>query len=269
MTLEEKTQEVERERNMIYPLWNFPDNRKELRLIGERAMNLLYEGEEALRPDVSNIGFWEVIPIVTLEVLSSTVDYLVSHRSVDVSEVYLTFGKLFEIGIEYMVIRSAENANTFNPKIKVLDELRYDMKDVPYDDLIPVDIGQTLRDEKSEFLPIQFFEERETLYEIVKDLISYPNGKTGKLASEHGIVLYDWTLLYSIVVAFFRAAKEFLLEHKDDGGFGVELKLGRIIDFGISKNGDDGDDDYDIYVTPGQDFKVSQKHNAEGDRGVR
>lgn len=269
MTLEDKMKEVERETNMKYPLWDFPDNRKELRLIGERAMQILYEGEDALRPDITNIGIWEVIPIVTLEVLQATVNYLVSHRSVDVSEVYLTFGKLFEIGIEYMVIRTAENSNTFNPKIKVLDELRYEMKDVPYDDVVPVDIGNTLREEKAEYLPVQFFEERETLYEIVKDLISYPNGREGSLAVNHGIVLYDWTLLYSIVVAFFRAAKEFLLAHKDDGGFGVELKLGRIIDFGISKNGDDGDDDYDIFVSPGKDFKVIQKSNIEGDKGVK
>ena len=268
MTLEEKKLAVEKERRVQHPLWNYPDNRKELRTIGERAMDLLYRGDNPLRPDVVNMGVWEAIPIITLNVLQSAVNYLVAHRSTDVSEVYLTFGKLFQIGIEYMVVQSAENANTFNPKIKVLDELRYDMKDVPYDDDIPVDIGQTLRDEKSEYLPVQFFEERETMYEIVKDLISYPNGRTGTLASDYGIVTYDWTLLYSIVVVFFRAAKEFLIEHKDDDGFGIELKLGRIIDFGISKNGDDEDDDYDLYVSPGQDFKVSQKHNGEGDKGV-
>ena len=35
------------------------DNRKELRTIGERAMDLLYRGDNPLRPDVVNMGVWE------------------------------------------------------------------------------------------------------------------------------------------------------------------------------------------------------------------
>ncbi|MCM1219127.1 MAG: hypothetical protein NC548_31990 [Lachnospiraceae bacterium] len=268
-TLQQKTQEVERERERRYPLWDYPDNRAEIRKISERAMELLYTGKDPLRPDVENIGFWDVIPAVTVEVLQSLVNYLIAHKSVDVSEVSFKFGKLFEIGIQYMVIREAENANTFNPKIKVLDELRFDMADIPYDDAVPADIGETLREEKSEYLPIQFFEERETLYEIVKGLISHPNGQDGQLMMKYGITLLDWTLLYSIVVAFFRAGKEFLIEHKDDEGVGVVLKIGRLIDFGISKNGPDDDPDYDIFVEAGQVFKVDQKDNEGGDRGVR
>lgn len=268
-TLEKKTAEAEKQRAVRYPLWDLPNNRKELREISERAAKILTEGENALRPEIEPVSMWEIFPRVTMEVLQAVVNYLVAHRSVDVSEVYLTFGKLFEIGIEFMVMQASENPNSFNPKIVVLDELKYEMKDVPYDDLVSVEDGQVLRDENSEGLPIQFFNERQTLYEIVKGLISYPNGREGLLMTKYGIAIFDWTLLYSIVVAFFRSMKEYLLDHKDDQEVGLEFDLGRIIKFGISRNGDDDDDDYDIFIIPGQEFKVAQKHNAEGDKGVK
>lgn len=268
-TLEEKTAEAERERAVRYPLWDLPNNRKELREISEQAMKLLTEGDHALRPDMLPISMWEVVPRITMEVLQAIVNYLVAHRSVDVSEVYLTFGKLFDIGIEFIVMNNSENPTSFNPKIHVLSELSYEMKDVPYDDLVSVEDGQILREENSEWLPIQFFEERETLYEIVKGLISFPNGRDGVLATKYGITLFDWTILYSVTLAFFRAMKQYLIDHKDDQEVGLEFDLGRIIKFGIAKNGDDDDDDYDIFIIPGQEFKVAQKHNAEGDKGLR
>ena len=269
-TLEEKKAEMDRLRAQRTPFWDMPESKKELRAISERAMEILYKGDDALRPDIKNPGCWELIPRIVCETFKEAFNYLVQYRSTQNNDVYLKIGNLMEIGIEYMLIPSAEKPASFNPYIRPLDELNYSKRNEPYDDLVPADLGATLRAERSEHLPISFFDSRDVLYEVTKDLISTPNGKSGRLATEFGMVIFDWTLIWSCVLAFFRSMKEYVIKNKDANpeAYGIELKLGRVIEFGISCNGEPEDDDYDIFVSPGQDFKVITKHDTESEKGL-
>lgn len=268
MTLEDKRREVAKIEEMEYPLWDIPTNREEIRQISEYAMDLMFKGEHPLRPDITEFGVWEAVPKITMMTLQEIFSYLSNHRSTDVSEVYVKFGNQFNFGVSFMKVASAENDNTFNPNITLLHEMEYHTPESEYDDLVPADVAKILIDEGAEYLPIQFFDERETLKKMTKNLISALPNHVGKLEEECGIVIFDWTLPLTITMAFFRAAKHYLIEHKNDGPFGIELKLGRVIEFGISMNGEPEDDDYDIFVVPGQSFKVEAKQNEQGENGT-
>ena len=270
-SLEEQRADVERERNSTFPMWDKPDNRKELKEIATRALDIVAGGTDPLRPDIprENAGTPESLLAIVHELIEEMMNYLISHRSAKVREVSIKVGNLFEMGIEYMVFKDAEKQATFNPVIRVLDELRYDMKDVPYNDVVTAEEGNILRSENAEYLPIQFFEDRKTFKTIGKRLVCTSNDRLdGILARKYAIELWDWTLPYSFMVAFFRATKEYLLKHKDDDWFGITLKVGQLMDIGIAKNGEDDEDDCDIFIQPGQKFKLDQKHDEEADKGI-
>lgn len=245
-TLDEAIKETEIERAQRYPLLDISTNVNELSEIAEEAAKYVVEmNDELAKPEP-----WEFVVQSVMQVLTATFKYLDQRKSTDFSEVYIDLGKLFRVAISYGVTKNADKNATFNPVINVGQEMAYASKDAGYNDLMTADMAKELEDLGLKYLHPMFFDNKEQMKEIFEKAAN-------NLASKYGIKIPESEALSYIFVAFFRKAKEYFINHKDEDE--VEIKLGRLITMGIDK---EADGDYFIYVTPGQEFKMA---NAKGD----
>lgn len=250
--LDKRIEDATVEKALRYPLIGIRDNLTELRLIGESAQDYI----TTLNPDLIRPGRWEVIPQIAMDFLKEVYRYLGERKRTDVSEVYLDLGDIMRVSIEYTATAKADKEGTLNPKIVVGNDML--LETTEYNDDITFEQAEILRADECAGLPAQFFENRK----VIKDIAM---AVKPKLMTQYGIKISDssWTAIPCAFVAFFRCAKKWLTEHKDDGPRGVDINVGNIVSIGIEKEGLEGEEpDYFLFITPGQVFK----HNyAKGD----
>ena len=233
------------------PLWQFGDHRTEAHEIAVMAAEMLDE-------DVTDLKFKpfaDAIPCMTVVFLTELLNRLNRIKIETKAPVEFKFGKLMTLEIQYFEVKEAEKMGSLNPAIYVGPELDYDKADLPYDNTITADMARELAKIGGPHLPAQCYEDREfyqKICEAIKD----------ELDKRYDIKYADWSVVVLATVYFFRAAKKFLIEHKDSGDIGVNLDLANIMTIGIVKEGPDDDVSYMIYLEPGQIFK---KDNAKGD----
>ena len=244
--LDKKIEDATIEKAMRYPLMRIKDNLTEIRKISEMAQDYIVK----MNPEIYRPGRWEAIPQITIDFLTEVFKYLGDRKRTDVAEVYLNIGDIMRVSIEYTATEGADKEGTLNPKISIGPDM--DINTREYDDSLTIDQAEILKADECENLPVQFFEDRKVIKEISMSL-------KPKLYTNYGIKISDrsWTVIPSSVVAFFRCAKAWLLEHKDDGPCGVEINLGNTVYIGVQKEGlEDEDPEYFVYITPGQVFKL-------------
>jgi hypothetical protein len=252
--LEEQIKQSAIERERKYPLLDISDNRKEIREIAQLTQDYMVE----LNPDVKRIKIWEAIPRIVIEFIHASFTKLSKTDAMKNGESSLVLGDIMEIGIQYMATSDGDKAGNLTPIIRCRSEFKYENASLPYRDEVPVDIARTMEEEKCPGLPIQFYDDRETIKDISQIAI--------KELDNYGIILMDeWWIIPLVFVAFFRKTKDWLLKHKDDGEIGVEINFADLIKIAITKEGgmEEGDPVDDILsITPNQIFK---KDNAKGD----
>jgi hypothetical protein len=252
--LEEQIKQSAIERERKYPLLDISDNRKEIREIAQLTQDYMVE----LNPDVKRIKIWEAIPRIVIEFIHASFTKLSKTDAMKNGESSLVLGDIMEIGIQYMATSDGDKAGNLTPIIRCRSEFKYENASLPYRDEVPVDIARTMEEEKCPGLPIQFYDDRETIKDISQIAI--------KELDNYGIILMDeWWIIPLVFVAFFRKTKDWLLKHKDDGEIGVEINFADLIKIAITKEGgmEEGDPvDYILSITPNQIFK---KDNAKGD----
>lgn len=249
-TLDEKIEKASVEKALRYPMMRIKDNLKEIREIGEMAQDYIVK----LDPEMLRPGRWEPIPQITIDFLTAVFRYLGDRKTTEVSEIYLNVGNIMKVAIEYATTKGADKEGTLNPKITAGSDMDFNVRE--YDDAMTIDQSEILKADGCEHLPVQFFEDRAIIKEICLEL-------RPKLYQKYGIRISEtsWGIIPVSVVAFFRCAKTWLIDHKDDGPCGVEINLGNTCHIGVSKEGDENDIDYFIYITPGQNFKLDHAKN--------
>ena len=248
-TLDEAIKEANVDRAQRFPLLDITENIKELREISQMAQPYVKE----LNPELCVPEPWEFVAQATMQVIIATVDYLNKRKSTEFREIYIPLGTLMTISIEYGETKTGDKKGTFNPCIRIGKDMAYEFREESYNDAMSADMANDLKDIGMEYLHPMFYEAREQLKEIF-------DKAAANLAAKYGIKVPDTEALSYIVVAFFRKAKEYFLAHKDDdGGYGIDVNLGRLITMGIEKK---ADGDYFIYIAPGQEFKMD---HAKGD----
>ena len=252
MTLDEKIAEVQRDEAVRYQVVDIVTNRKEIREISERALEILGE----LRPDVGRMPWDALASIAILFVDMGIREVHRMKKELPVgTDAELPLGRVMTLRIEYTATLNADKVGTLNPAILVGPDFRYDTKDTPYDDAVSVDMQATLNAEGCPKLLPQFFDQRDVIIGDTDHGLGY---KIKEAAFDRlHIVIEDLTLPSTIFVAFFRAAKEYLIQNKDMEEVGININLAEFLDFGISKEGPDDDIEYTIYLTPGQQFKLN------------
>lgn len=244
--LDKKIEDAVAESALRYPLMKVKDNLKEIRIIGEAAQDYIVK----MDPEILRPNRWETIPQITIDFTKAIFQYLGERKRTDVAEVYLNIGNIMRVAIEYAET-GGEKEGTLNPKISIGSDM--DINTTEYDDVLSFEQSEILKADGCEHLPVQFFDDRKVIKEIAMSVKS-------KLATNYGIKITDksWAMIPCAFVAFFRCAKTWLLEHKDDGPCGVKINLGNCVTLGIQKEGlDESDVEYFTYITPGQTFKLS------------
>jgi len=254
-SLEEKIKQQHIEKERKYPLLDISDNRAEIREIAQATQNYLNDNFSELK----KVKLWEAIPRMVIEFVHASFSKISKSDAMKDGESSVVIGDLMELGVQYTATSDADKFGNLTPVIHCRSEFKYENASLPYQDEVPLDIANILEEEKCPALPIQFFEERETIKDISME--------AWKELSNYGILTTpdQWFLLPLVVVHFFRQTKEWLIKHKDDGEIGVEINFADLLKVGISKEGgiEEGDPvDYTLYITPNQIFK---KDNAKGD----
>lgn len=248
-TLDEAIKEANVDRARRFPLLDINTNVEELREIAQRAMPYVRE----MCPDLMEPAPWEFTVRIVMEMLRSTFGYLNKRKSTEFKEVYINMGTLMKVSICYAETPSGDKVGTFNPAVEVGKDLNYDFREEPYNDVMSNDMAQELESAGMKYLHPMFYDVRKEMHEICETTKTNLAARTGAKVSESDSLSY-------VLVAFFRKAKEWLIEHKDDNeGYGTQFALGRLIDMGIEKH---ADGTYFIYVTPSPEFKMD---NAKGD----
>jgi hypothetical protein len=258
--LEEKIKQATVEKHRRYPLLDVTDNRAEIREISQAAQDYMVE----LCPSVKRLRIWEAIPTIVIEFMIAAFGELSKADAMKLGESSVIIGNLFEIKLKGMLTSDGDKMGNISPSITCRSEFKWEDKDLPYIDNIMVDQAEILREEQCEGLPVQFFEDRETIKRICTTA-------AGPLTNDYGITVgeHDWWLISLVVVAFFRKAKEWLINwgesHKNDDTIGVDINLADVISLGINKEGGIDEDDpvtFVLSITPQQIFK---KDHAKGD----
>lgn len=259
--LEEKIKQADIERKRRYPMLDISDNRAEIRKIAQDTQDYLTE----LNSQLMRIKIWEVIPRVIIEFILSCFEQLKSTDVTKTGTVSVVLGDIVELGLDFTRTSDADKFGNITPYCECRSEWKYENSALPYRDEVPLDEAHIMEDEKCSGLPIQFFENREEIKEISIRALKVLYEKYGVKFGVTPDDTKNWWIIPLIFVAFMRKAKDFLIEHKDDGGIGVTINFANYIEFGIRKEGGlDEDDpvDYFLFISPEQIFK---KENAKND----
>ena len=249
MDLSEKIRQSQIDKARKYPLLDISDNRAEIREISQNTQHYLNEKY----PELKQVKLWEAIPRMVIEFLRASLSELDKSDALTKGESAISIGDLFDIVIQYTATPDGDKFGNLTPVIRCKTEFRYEDKDLPYNDVVTIEEAATLREEQAELLPAQFFSNR-----VLIKKISLTAWKS--LADNYGIFTVEaqWWLLPLVVLAFFRMTKEWLIAHKDDGEFGIEINFADLLKISIAKEGgleEDDPVDYILSITPNQVFK--------------
>lgn len=248
-TLDDAIKEANIDRAKRFPLLDINTNIEEIREIAQRAIPYVHE----MCPDLMEPEPWEFTTQIVMQLLRATFGYLNKRKSTEFKEVYLNLGTLMKVSICYGETKTGDKVGTFNPAIEVGRDLDYAFREEPYNDAMSNDMAQELEAAGMKYLHPMFYDVRKEFHEICETT-------KANIQANYQIKVTESDSLSYVLVAFFRKAKEWLIEHKDDNdGYGAEFSLGRLIDMGIEKHADES---YFIYLTPSPEFKMD---NAKGD----
>lgn len=227
------------------PLWDIVDCRVEIEEISQKAAKMM----EADFEDLHNIShYWIGIPRATVDLLQELFIHLGRIKEEKKAPVSFSFGNLMNVSIEFLNTADADKNGTINPVITVGSELEYENAGVKHSDLLTAEQSIELEKMHIKYLLPQFYEDRE-----IWEKICVPLRKM--LDEKYDIVMTDWSMILVCTVYFFRAALQWLVEHKDDSDVGVAITIAELIEFGIRKDGPEDDVDYYTYITPARFFK--------------
>ena len=226
------------------PLWAFGNNRIEIRNIAEMAGESL----ETVLPEIDFRTHCVAIPCTVLCFMNELLNRLNTIKIETKKPVPFQFGNLMTLEIEQLEIADAEKSGSLNPAIYPGEELDYDKRDIVPSDAVSSDMAKELAKIGGPDLPAQFYGDREFYKKISETCMQ-------ELDKEYGVVFFNWSIIPLITLHFFRAAKRFLIENKDNEETGIAIDFANILTIGISKEGPDDDVSYAIYLEPGQIFK--------------
>ena len=239
-SLDAKIEQAEMERRKRYPLLDIVNNREEIRTISEDALKYCAE----VYPELAALhdqNLWEIVPRVAIELLKETLDFVASKKSKNSGEVSYDLGDFVKVGIEYGTTDDGEKEGTFNPIISVKSEMEFDNK---------VDINNKVPMSKADF------GDAVTLQDICTNVTNTLLNKFGVKVTHTGAVL-------DLFASFMRMAKQYLIKHRDDTEYGVEINLADVVDISIEKYIGESGDEYCIQISPGQIAKLQFAKNDE------
>lgn len=243
MAIEELNKRIEKEeleRRKRYPLLDIVNNRAEIRTISEDALKYCAEVYPELKA-LHEQNLWEIVPRITIELLKEVFNFVASKKSKESGEVSYDLGDFLKVGIEYGTTDDAEKEGTFNPVISVKSELYYDNT---------VDVNNKLPSEKADF------GDSMTLQEICTKV-------TDTLMTKFGVKVSHYNAVMNLFASFMRMTKQYLIKHRDDTEYGVEINLADVIDMSIEKYIGDSGDEYCIQIAPGQIAKLQFAKNDD------
>ena len=238
--LSDKLEKEELERRKRYPLLDIVNNRAEIRTISEEALDYFIEIYPELKEFKDSIP-WELMTRVTIELLKEVFEFVSSKKNTDSGEISYDLGDFIKVGIEYGKTDNAEKEGTFNPIISVKSEMMYDNK---------TDINNKLPTEKADFGTLV------SLTEICSKVANTLLTKFGSKITHNDMIL-------DIFASFMRKAKQYLIKHRDDTEFGIDINLADVVDISIEKYIGDSGDEYCIQVSPGQIAKLQFAKNDD------
>lgn len=231
------------------PLLNFSANVDELREICLQAAPYVKEmNDELMEPDP-----WELVIQGVIMVLKETFAFLNENKSTEFHEIFINYGSLMKVAVSYAETKTASKVGTFNPCIYVGKDLDYNVRE--YNDLMTADMAKTLKDEGIPYMHPMFFEQREQIKEICSRAAK-------NITADFGIKMFNSESLSYFVVAFFRKAKEWLIEHETGD---PSFYIGRLVKMGIETH---KDGTHFIYVSPAQQFKMEYSKGDGGANGT-
>lgn len=238
MATEEKTN-VEEIKGVIRDKnpWDISDSKAEIQVISESAAAMVHE----MYPELDLRACWEGIPRITLTVMTSLLNQLKSALIKTQAPVSWKFGKLMTIEIQWGEFTKSDKVGTLNPAYFVGEELSYETKDVPYNDAITASMAKDLEKMGTHYLPAQFYDDRE-FYKKVSDEASR------ELLDWDVVVLDDWGIPMLITEMFFRAAKKYFIDNKDQSETGCAMKFAELFEMGVDVDGPVDDPGYEIYI---------------------
>lgn len=228
-----------------YTLWDIKDSRIEIEEISKKAAAMM----DADFQNLTISRYFIAIPRCTVDFMQELFQYLGKVKEDTKAPVKFRFGDFMDIEIEFAKTMDADKNGTINPMIVPGPELTYDGVTAPeYNDAMTSEMAAECAAMGVKYLLPQFYKDRE----IYKN-ICFPLMQT--LDEKYGIKMADWSMILVCAAYFFRAAVQWLIEHKDDGESGVNIRFAELIEFGVRKDGPDDDIEYYTYITPSRFFK--------------
>lgn len=243
MAIEELNKKIEKEdleRRKRYPLLDIVNNREEIRIISEDSLKYCAQVYPELE-ELYKRNLWEIVPRIAIELLKEVFSFVAGKKSKESGEISYDLGDFIKIGIEYGTTDDAEKEGTFNPVISVKSEMCYDNV---------VDVNNKISYEKADF------GDSVTLQEICGKVTDTMLTKFGVKVSHNSVVL-------NLFASFMRCTKQYLIKHRDDTEYGVEINLADVVDMSIEKYIGDSGDEYCIQIAPGQIAKLQFAKNDD------
>lgn len=252
MATEELQKEIEEQRaKKRKPIFDVTNNREEIRTI---AMNTIAYAKK-LYPSMASISskIWEIVPRSVVTVMEEYIKYLDQKKSGKKS-ISCKIGEFMTLSIESAILDNSEKAGTLNPMIEVGPELTY-YNDDPKKNKLPS-------------TPPVLEPEDQTLFDRI--CLDARN----RMGKEYGIQFEEYQAVGYVFLAFMRQVKQYLIEHKDDEDYGIDLFIGTVMDIGIerylrddnptydivaNRNVKHEDVNYHIQVSGAQSFKIAAK----------
>lgn len=245
-----ETEKVADAINNVNP-WDISESKAEIQVISETAAEMVHDAY----PELDLRANWEGIPRITLTVMTSLLNQLKTALVKTQAPVSWKFGRLMTIEIQWAEFTKSDKAGSLNPAYFVGEELSYETKDVPYNDAITASMAKELEKMGTKYLPAQFYDDAE-FYKKVSDEASR------ELLDWGIIVLDDWGLPLLITEMFFRAAKKYFIDNKDQSETGCSMKFAELFEMGVDIDGPVDDPGYEIYI---KSERVSKMDKAKAD----
>lgn len=239
--LAEEVERAEKERAKRYPLLDVVNNLEDLRRISEDTVK--YAGE--MYPDLGEAldGLWEVVIRTSLEFSKSVFKILEKEKSTKASMVSVEIDNFMRFGIEYGTTEDGDKDATFNPIVTILGDMVYD-NDNPEETEKVVQVAQYLGENDN------------TIETICKDTQT-------TMQTKYGVIIEDWRNILRIFIAFAVQTRAYLIDHKDDNDYGMDINFGNVLDIGIERYGlEDEKIQYCIQFAPHQ---IPKLENAKND----
>lgn len=243
MAIEELTKKIEKEeteRRKRYPLLDIVNNRAEIRMISEDALKYCVDVYPELKA-LYDQNLWEIVPRITIELLKEVFSFVAGKKSKEAGEISYDLGEFIKVGIEYGTTDDAEKEGTFNPIISVKSEMTYDNM---------VDINNKVPKDKADFGDSV----------VLQDICTKV---TDTLMKKFGVKVSHYTAVLNLFAAFMRMTKQYLIKHRDDTEYGVEINLADVVDMSIEKYIGESGDEYCIQIAPGQIAKLQFAKNDD------